>query len=248
MICGCPRTGTALATAMLFRQPQIITVMEPWDAMRMAPAPLFKSLRAEILAGTLRRGRLDYQALVDRGEVKWCRDGEKPFKIRVDQDFYLGIKFPSFWRYLEFLPQMKFVVCVRDPLEVVRSFRRQGGRLAKGLDYDIAFNRNMNEELILSTSNELERCVLMYEYVCSRLIPSLDRQNVFMLKYERWFSEPTELLSELGEFLGVNLGEASAVIRPPSSGATSNADPEEVALRELIRFRCPSAARLGYEV
>src|SRR5919109_1001972 len=48
VICGSPRTGTSLAAAALHQPPASLTVMEPWDGMRLPIAPLFASLRDEI--------------------------------------------------------------------------------------------------------------------------------------------------------------------------------------------------------
>jgi hypothetical protein len=241
VICGSSRSGTSLLCAALYQPPACVTVMEPWDAIRLPPAELFRSLRDEIAGGVVVRGRLDAEAL-SRGEVRWGRDGEFPHRIEADAGHLLGIKLPAFWRYLDYLPATKFLVCVRHPVEVVASFEHAGGRLAHGLDYDVAFNRAMNHELRSATDDEELRRVLMYEYVNSRLVPHLDRSNVFVVRYERWFSDRDGLMRDLGGFLGSPLGPGSPVIRPPR---TATPDPRLV---RLIEEHCPSAAALGYDV
>jgi len=153
VVCGAPRTGTALLTAMLFQPPDIVTVMEPWDALRLPPAELFRSLRDEIdSTGVLTRGRLDVAALRAEGAVRWCHDGELPEPVSTSPGYLLGVKMPALWRYLDRLPNTKFLVCLRDPVEVVHSFCATGGRLAQGLDYDVPFNRAMNEDLLAATA------------------------------------------------------------------------------------------------
>ncbi len=241
VICGCPRTGTALLTAMLFQPPRVVTVMEPWDGMRLPPAELFASLRAEVATGRLRRGRLDLSALEHEGTVRWCRDGEIPHRVDAGPDHLLGVKWPAFWRYLDLLPATRFLVCLREPAATVQSFAREGGRLAQGLDYDTPFNRTMNETLIAATPSPAERRVLLYDYINERLVPHLTKPNVLAVRFERWFTEPTALVAEIGRFLGVELRPDVARIdagRPHRRG-----DDEALA---LVRRYCRSAQALGY--
>jgi hypothetical protein len=241
IICGCPRSGTSLVCAVLYQPPQLVTVMEPWDGMRLAPAELFRSLREEISrTKSLSRGRLDVRTLIETGTVRWGRDGEFPHQVEVAANYLLGVKWPAFWRYLELLPNTKFVVCVRDPVEVVASFRKTGGRLAKGLEYDIAFNRIMNEELKSETNNSLARRVQLYDYVNTRIIPYLGRPNVQAVRFERWFSEPKMVLSELETFLGVELCADRVKLEAPRR---SDIAQEEEA---FIRTFCSTAKAMGY--
>lgn len=243
IICGSARTGTSLLSAALFTPPRIVTVMEPWDGMRRAPAELFASLRGEIArTGYLSRGRLDLGALSEEGRVRWTRDGGSVAPIVVDDDYLLGVKWPVFWRYLELLPDTKFLVCLRDPTEVVNSFAQAGGRVAVGLHYDIAFNREMNRSLEAATSDAALRRVLLFDYIHERIIPHLNRPNVLAVRYERWFSDPRGLLDEIGSFLGEPLGDSPAIVRRPIPLKLS---PKE---RDLIRERCTTADLLGYSL
>lgn len=241
MIAGCPRTGSSLMAAVLFQPPQLVTVMEPWDGLRLMPHDLFSSLRSEIQSGTLKRGRLDLDARA-RGEVRWHRDGEVRYPVAVDSDFRLGVKWPAFWQYLPMLPATKFVVTVRHPAEVVTSFGQQAGTLARGLDYDVPFNRQMNNDLLEATSDDLTRRVLLYEYVNSRLLPHLDRDNVYVARYERWFQDPQVLMSEIAHFLGLPNLVLDIEIRPAKPRLPSD------ELRRLIAEKAPSASALGYDL
>lgn len=243
IICGCPRTGTSLLCGQLFQPPGIVTVMEPWDGMRMPVAELFDQLRSEIAEGTLGRGRLDVEALVSEGRVRWCGDGEKPVEVDVEEPFLLGVKWPAFWRYLDGLEETRFLVCVRDPVETIASFKKSGGRLAEGLSYDIAFNREMNEHLESGTRDVELRRVLMYEYINSRILEHIDRPNVLLVRYERWFDDAEGLHSDISEFLGVDIPPWRVEIRP------SAASGEDLSYRErdLIRDHCPSATQLEYQ-
>jgi Sulfotransferase family len=241
IICGSPRSGTTLVAAMLHQPPACVTVMEPWDGMRHPPADLFRSLREEIdQRGRLSRGKLDIDALASDGEVRWRSEGRSTTPVTTVENYVLGVKWPAFWRYLELLPATRFIVCVRHPVEVIASFKRVGGRLGQGLEYDTAFNRRMNAEL-RSTRNLALRRVRLYDYIHSRILPHLNRSNVLTVRYEQWFSDPGRVLGEIGDFLGADLGTSRAAIRPRE--AQPSLDEGEL---ELIRQECQTASPLGY--
>jgi hypothetical protein len=243
IICGLPRSGTSLLAGLLFQPPQVVVCMEPWDGLRLPPHLLFKSIRQEIAqTGKLSRGRLEPRAL-ERRKVEWKRDGEVVFPIEVDPDYLLSVKWPGFWRYLPVLTKTKFLVCVRDPVEVIRSFAKTGGRLSQGLEYDVAFHRRMNQELADSTSSAAVRRALLYEYIASRIAPHLDRAQVLTVRYERWSEEPARLLGEISEFLGL-----SPPLRMTVDIEESPQPPRDPQTVELIRQYSPSALALGYPV
>lgn len=242
IICGCPRTGTSLLTAQLFQPPALITVMEPWDGMRMPAAELFADLRREIEGGELRRGRLDVGALTASGEVRWCGDGEKPVPVQVEPGFVLGVKWPAFWRYLESFERTRFLVCVRDPVTTIASFKKAGGRLAQGLNYDVAFNFEMNNYLEKATSDLELRRVLLYEYINGRILQHVDQPNVLVVHYERWFDDADGLRSEISEFLAVDIPRWRVQLRRPTA-ANDGLTERELA---LIAEHCSSAQRLQY--
>ena len=87
------------------------------------------------------------------------------------------MKFPAFWRYLDLLPDTRFLVCLRNAVEVVRSYAHTGGRLQQGLDYDVPFNREMNEHLLAQTDDLAVRRVLLYDYIHQRMLPHLHRST-----------------------------------------------------------------------
>jgi hypothetical protein len=241
IVCGAPRTGTTLLSAMLVQPPYVHTVSEPWDGMRLPPAALFASLRSVIeREGRLSAGKLDTSALASTGEVRWTAEGSATTSLGTDHGILLGIKWPVFWRYLPMLTRTRFIVTLRNPFAVIASFRRQGGRLRMGLDYDTAFNRRMNDHLKRSTPVLARRRVMLFDYIHERLLPYLARPNVLVVRYERWFSDPEVLLSEIATFLEARLGAAPARLRVPEQ---CDSPPEE---RGLILRECRTAAALGY--
>lgn len=214
IICGAPRTGTTLLSAALFQPPEVITVMEPWDGLRMPPAQLFASLRTSIAHDEgVTGGKLDLRALAAEGAVRWRTEAGNTQALAVSDDYSLGVKWPAFWRYLEWLENTRFLVCVRNPVDVIRSFRTNGGRLRQGLDYDVPFHAKMNSELARATRNYAVRRVLMFDYIQERIIPHLGRPNVHVVQYERWFTEPAALIREISSFLNVELTAGQATVR-----------------------------------
>lgn len=244
IICGSPRTGTALLAAQMFQPPKIVTVMEPWDGLRLPPAALFDSLRSEIDRGVLRRGRLDVRALRDRGEVCWVREGHQEASLSVDADALLGVKWPAFWRYLGRLPATKFLVCLRHPASVVASYRNAGGRLAEGLEYDVAFHRNMNHDLLATTDDPVRRRVALFDHISRHVLAHLDDDNVLAVRYERWFDDPERLMEEIAAFLDVDGGLWPG---PAGIGGTSPPPPPQEDVEAVARY-CRTAERLGYDL
>jgi hypothetical protein len=221
--------------------------MEPWDALRLAPAELFASFRAELETGWLRSGHLDVRSLREDGAVVTCTESEHHAPVAVGDDYVLAVKCPVLWRYLDRLPETKFLVCVRDPRTTIASYRRSPGRLAEGLDYEVPFNERMNRELTHRTADVAMRRIALYDYVYERMLPHLDRPEVLVVRYEQWFTEPDALLTELGAFLGIDLSRPLARIRPPLNPAREPTVDDERE-RALIRRHCRTAARLGYDL
>lgn len=244
IICGSPRTGTALLAAQMFQPPSIVTVMEPWDGLRLPPATLFDSLRTEVDSGVLRRGRLDVRALRDRGEVCWVGEGHQEVHLSVDADALLGVKWPAFWRYLGRLPATKFLVCLRHPASVVASYRRAGGRLAEGLEYDVAFHRNMNHDLLATTDDPARRRVALFDHISQHVLAHLDDDNVLAVRYERWFQDPERLMEEIAAFLDV---DGKLWPGPARVSRGTPAPPADEDVQAVVRF-CRTAERLGYDL
>lgn len=242
IVAGCPRTGTSLLAASLHQPPDIAMVMEPWDGLRMPPAELFASLRREIVeSGELTRGRLNLDAIAG-GTVEWHREGEQTYEVETSTDFMLGVKWPTFWQYLDLLPTTRFLITLRHPVEVIASFGRVGGRLEQGLEYDVAFNDALNADLTRATADVQVRRALLYQYINSRLLPHLGRDNVLAVRYEDWFEDPERLWERISEFLGVPLTSPEVAIR-----ARNGREPSSEIV-DLVRRHVPVAVDLGYDV
>lgn len=242
VICGVPRSGTTLLAAMLFQPPAVLTVNEPWDGMRMAPAELFARLREGLTrTGKLHGSRLDHASLLGRGRVRWAAQA-RPVRVEASPGTLLGVKWPAYWRLLGRLPTARFLVCVRHPCAVVGSYERSGGRLALGLEYDIPFHRTMNRELESATTDLRVRRALLYERVARQVLRFAEDERVRLVRFERWFEDPQAQREEIARFLGVDLGPGPAMLsRPPERPV----DPTQL---EAIRSHCPSALALGYRI
>jgi hypothetical protein len=244
IICGCPRTGTTLLTAALFQPPTVVTVMEPWDGMRLAPGPLFASLRGEIeQTGRIARGRLDLERLGTDGAALWIREGEHPAEVEVGPGWQLGVKWPGYWRYLDRLPATRFVVCLRHPAEVIASLKALQGPGRVGLQFGTRFNKGLNDALLAATDDPALRRVLLYDHVHERLLPHLEREEVHVVRYEDWFDAPSRTLDALGAFLGADVSAPPVRVRASTGGAAL--DDRD---RALLREHCRTAAALGYDL
>jgi hypothetical protein len=243
IMCGSPRSGTTMLCAALFQPPRIITYNEPWDGVRIAPKPLFDSLRQEIEAGSVARGRLDLPHLLERGEVRWTLDGEIPYAVSVDEDYMVGVKWPTFWQYLPLLHNTKFLVTVRHPFETISSYKKKGGAVADGLDYDVAFNRGLNEWLSKRTSDPDLRRILLYEHINQEIIRTVSEANALVVHYDRWFDDIEGLRKEIGDFLDVEVNFDHLSVR--RSGRDVALSDREIA---LIREHCESASKWGYDL
>jgi hypothetical protein len=243
LMCGSPRSGTTLLCAALFQPPGIVTFMEPWDGMRLPPAELFPSMRREIESGAIQRGKLDVPTLTAGGTVRWWDEGTTPVSVEVAPNYLVGVKWPAFWQYLGLLPETKFLVTVRHPHETISSYKKKGGALLEGLDYPIAFNRRFNDTLRAATRDEALRRILLYEHINQEILRYVERPNVLVVRYERWFEEPEALVKEISEFLDTDVRLDHVSIRR-SSRAVDLTEREI----ELIRRHCASAVQLGYDL
>ena len=243
MICGFPRSGTTLLAAELFRPPRMVTVVEPWDGMRKAPRELFLGIRDEVAASRrVSPGRLDVAALHKEGRVRRRVEADNPaVDVDLESEAWIGVKWPAFWRYLELLPDTRFLVCVRHPREVIASFRRIGGRLGMGLEFDTRFNSRLNETLLGATSDPAVRRALLYEHIGRAIAAAASRANVLLVHYERWHTDRAALLVEVAEFLDIDTSPPLVGFeRPGSVDALTASD------LDLIREHCGSAKEFGY--
>lgn len=242
VITGCQRTGTSLAAAALFQPPHVVTLVEPWDGMRLPPDQLWRRWRDRIATGTLSGGTLDFDALRDSGKVRRVPEGTSSVTLQAHPDVAVGIKWPTFFHYLDLLPDTRFIVCLRHPFEVLGSMERlEGSRVAVGLDYDIPFNQGMNRALRLRHSDPALRRIELFDWIHERLARHLDRPNVFVLRYEDWWTRKDALLADLSAFLGVPLDACPVAIRPQDEQLDLSP-----ASRALILRHSRMAHRLGY--
>ena len=239
LVGGVPRSGTALLTSMLHRPAASVAVMEPWDALRLPPRQLMGSLRQELATGVLTRGRLDYSAVAE-GRVAWTRDGERQWPMPYHDDTTLVVKFPTFWQYLDRLPDARFIMCVRHPEAAIASFAATGGRLAAGLEYDVTFNRVLNRRLLDATTDPEHRRALLYAEIVTAIAEAQQRPNVLVVRYEDWWDRPDSLLDELESFVGIALRPPTIAIQRPNAGTAGSVG----EFASVVRV----AERLGYSL
>lgn len=242
IICGCPRTGTSLLAALLFQPPHVVTVVEPWDGLRMPPTELFRSLRDEITStGALSRGTLDIPSLRQAHTVRRVAEGSGAAPVPTSPGWQLGVKWPAYFQLIPRMPNTRFLVCLRDPSDTVASFKAIGGAVRRGYEYDVAFNRALNRKVRESATSAAQRRAALYGVVHEQLASAVSRPNVLTVRYERWFSDRDRQWFEIGEFLGLDLEPIAVPLKN---------DPKRVLLDaadlDAIRRRCTIARELGY--
>lgn len=243
VLCGCPRSGTSLLSASLFQAPRMVTVMEPWEGLRLPPSDLFAWFRAEALRGRVPRTRLDMGALQGSGRVAWNQRPED-FPVQgADRSTLYGVKWPCFWQLLGASAHVKFLVCVRDPASVVASMGRQSGRLPLGLDYDVPFNRELNARLQGVGGGAQKCCIAHFDAVYEHALQFVGSRNVMWVRYERWFQDPSAQLSEISEFLGADLTLSPVRIEGAAEPMLTAGGSDAAAIRAMSA----TAARLGYD-
>lgn len=243
VICGLPRSGTTLLSAALHQPPEVVTLMEPWDGLVLPPAELFRHVRRRLRDEGTIGGRIDLDRLVAEGSTAWVDDHPRRVEPPVDPDTVaVGVKWPSYWQLLDLLPDTRFLVCVRDPAEVISSFVGARGALRDGLELDVAFHADLNAGLRVATRRRADRRALLYETIVRGMLPHLDRPNVKLVRFERWQQDPEALLAEVGAFLGVDTSHTHVRIRP-TAREVPRLSPRE---RRAIARLCPSATALGY--
>jgi hypothetical protein len=97
--------------------------------------------------------------------------------------------------------------------------------------------------LTSATRDPALRRVLLFDHIHRRLVPHLDRPEVLVVRYERWFQDPEALLAEVGSFLDADLSTPSVRVRPPA-----NEGRLDDRSRALLVERCTTADALGYEL
>lgn len=243
ILCGCPRSGTSLLAAALFQPPRMVTVMEPWEGLREPPSDVFRWLREEVRDGRLPNTRLDLDALESEGRVAWTRAPRSRRGVSADSQAIHAVKWPCFWQLLGASTTVKFLVCVRDPAAVVSSMGCETGRLRLGVDYDVPFNRELNQRLLLAHDDDERRRVALYDEVYTHVLRHANDANVMLVQYERWFEEPITLLAEVSAFLDCDLSAPLVRIRghAPMMRAPGGSDAAEIRAMSL------TAAALGYD-
>lgn len=240
IICGSPRSGTTLLAAQLFQPTSVVTVVEPWIGLKESPATAFRMVREGLADGELRHGRLDVPALRDGRRVRWSDNETSTIVGPATMQTLVGIKWPAWWQYLGRLPDARFIVCVREPGEVISSYRHTGGSLREGLDYPARLNDEFNRTLRRRTRSLAARRALLFETINNEVLRHAGRNKVLIVRYERWFDDRDALGRDLEAFLGIDLGPWPVDITVPnSSGQHQTVAPMTASLRDVCN-------RLGY--
>ncbi len=219
IITGVPRGGTTLASAIVDGLPDTVCLNEPgWHNAKVARtsddfarwvANDFDTLRARLLKGhpIPDRRAADNTAVTNYYTVDAGRNMANTFEIvpfvrtGLSQNFTLAIKHNG--PYLAVLPQFvamkrfKIVAIVRNPLEVIASWRRLSLPISRGqMPNATPFWPEM-ANIVAQEHDLLVRQVKMYDEMCRR-VHSL-KDHIHILPYETLVSKPQLLAEYIGK-------------------------------------------------
>ena len=201
------------------------------------------------------RGQPDYGVLLgnfDPGR-RWRIAGE----VTADYVYYPG----ALERIAAYNPQMRIVISLRNP--TARAFSQWNMRREKNqepLEFLDALKRDQEIGLSKNPRGNAYIARSLYSPQLEKVLTLFPREQVFILKYENFRSDPSEIIDQVFDFLGVdakaglknkerNVGSYSSKLTPEEREYAAGIFAEDIAKVEKLlgwdcsdwRFRAPLA-------
>lgn len=267
-IVGMPRAGTMAMVQALSRDPEVAAFGETLFFGRnwIEPGPDGRVDRAGIerLATSFARLKLqpvgpegmwtEFDVVADRiaSELRAADGPSTPGELfaRVT-NAVLSLTGRSYWvektphhmmyldRILEYLPDSRFVVMVREPSAFLQSYKQQGDRMSS--DAQRRFHRLYHPA----------PASLVAKRTCETALRAVGHDQAMLVRLEDLTAEPERWLRKIREHLRLPTTHRIEYARHNSSFAEGRVERRPLSTAEqawLRRLAGPSATRLGYDV
>lgn len=211
LIMGAPKAGTSALHAALAQHPQIYAspVKEPkyymcWDA----PPPAYRGPGDAHSNQEWIWRRADYEALF--------RDASEDAVRLESTPFYLYLR-GARRRIAEELPEAKLIIIVRDPID--RAYSNWMHLWVDGLepisDFVAAWHAEDSRVVAGWAPFWHYRRLGRYGEQLADLLSRVERERVFVLRYWQLVSQPSQTLSRVARFLGIDEDQVTTI--PPDN-------------------------------
>ena len=208
---GAPKAGTSALHAALAQHPQIYAspVKEPkyymcWDA----PPPAYRGPGDAHSNQEWIWRRADYEALF--------RDASEDAVRLESTPFYLYLR-GARRRIAEELPEAKLIIIVRDPID--RAYSNWMHLWVDGLepisDFVAAWHAEDSRVVAGWAPFWHYRRLGRYGEQLADLLSRVERERVFVLRYWQLVSQPSQTLSRVARFLGIDQDQVTTI--PPDN-------------------------------
>lgn len=266
LITGIPRSGTSYLCSILNKVRDCVVINEPAQifpplAGQVLPwgVPVhYRDLRRAILSGKPIENKLHNGEFIEDTAQVDTVEAYSPVVSRPD--FLLATK--NTLAYLARLPQLRrvmpratVVVCVRNPLDTIASWKNSFDHLASAAVENFPVGSPQDGHLSLQARQRLEeisltrspavRRALLWRHLAELILENRDR--VLLLRYEEMVTRPQEALQEILRTARVSFGLRRVAVLHPSSLRTrrEGLDNEDLL---AVRSICGQAAmELGYD-
>ncbi len=199
LVIGAGRSGTTALHAALSQHPEVFVPSEksPNFFVSQDPLPEWETGSVRQMKSHWISSSRHYQSLFQGSESFIARGEVSPVYL---QSTYAAA------RIQEYCPEVKLIAILRDPSE--RAHAHYWGRRRDGLESRATFSEVVEQELQRPLPQPVAfgsylACGL-YHYFLSSYDQRFPPENVKVYLYEDWLANPTGLLQDLFQFLGVD--------------------------------------------
>ena len=265
LITGIPRSGTSYLCTILNKVRGCVAINEPTQIFAPLAGPglpwgvatFYRNLRRDILDDRLIQNKLHNGEFIEDTSLV---DTVADYSPEIDRtNFLLATKNTLAYlarlpELLRVMPEARIVVCVRNPMDTIASWKTTFDHLSKADVNSFPVGNPQDNHLAVPALNRLAeiahtsalplRRALLWRHLAELILENRDR--ILLVRYEELVSRPTEILQEIldasSSALGVDLTAPVAL-----SAARTKRYALDAGDLSAIRSICGhAAAELGY--